>query len=149
MPRSPSSICVSRRSARCFGAQSFWRLHQLDQNPASPLGRAFTWFWVNEAYVVPRCTFADAARGEANALRLKPLHRGAKVIPNPRADRELEAGDRLLCFGKLELMKGLIPAKTRRRRRPKVKELPELPVAHEVLEEDPPQESAGGASPVT
>ena len=82
-------------------------------------------------------------------INVLTLHRDAKVIPNPRADRVLEAGDRLLCFGKLELMRGLIPAKTRRRRRPKVKELPELPVAHEVLEEDAPQESAGGATPAT
>ena len=63
------------------------------------------------------------------------LHRGARVIPNPRADRELEAGDRLLCFGKLELMRDMIPAKVRRRRKPKVRELPDLPVAEEVRAE--------------
>ncbi len=65
-------------------------------------------------------------------INVLTLHRGTTVVPNPRADRLLEAGDRLLCFGALELMRGLIPAKTRRRRRQKVKDLPELPVAHEV-----------------
>jgi len=66
------------------------------------------------------------------------LYRGATVIPNPRSHRELEAGDRLLCFGKLEWMRDLIPKKTRKKRRPTIKELPHLPVADEVHIEDPP-----------
>ncbi len=65
-------------------------------------------------------------------LNVLTLYRGTSVIPNPRSDRLLEAGDRLLCFGKLEAMRDLIPAKARRKRRPKVKDLPELPVADEV-----------------
>lgn len=63
---------------------------------------------------------------DINALT---LNRATSVIPNPRADRVLEAGDRLLCFGKLESMKGLVPAKTRSRRRPKVRSLPKDSVA--------------------
>ncbi len=63
------------------------------------------------------------------------LYKGSTVIPNPRSDRQLEAGDRLLCFGKQALMLDLIPPKVRRKRRPKVQELPELPVAEEVLQE--------------
>ncbi len=63
------------------------------------------------------------------------LHRGAKVIPNPRPSRALEPGDRLLCFGKLELMREMTPQKIRRKRRPKIKDLPALPVAEEVLKE--------------
>jgi ribosomal protein S6--L-glutamate ligase len=63
------------------------------------------------------------------------LYRGTTVIPNPRSERQFEAEDRLLCFGKLELMRNLIPAKTRKRRRPEVQELPELPVAGEVRQE--------------
>ena len=51
------------------------------------------------------------------------LYRGTSVIPNPRSDRVLEAGDRLLCFGKLESMRQLVPKKTQKQRRPKVKEL--------------------------
>ncbi len=68
-------------------------------------------------------------------INVLTLYRGTTVIPNPRSDRILEPGDRLLCFGKLELMRHLIPPKTRRRRRPLVQELPDLPVADEVLRE--------------
>jgi len=63
------------------------------------------------------------------------LNRGTTVIPNPRSQRQIEADDRMLCFGKLDLMRNLIPVKTRRRRRPEVQELPELPVADEVRDE--------------
>ncbi len=68
-------------------------------------------------------------------INVLTLYRGTTVIPNPRSERLLEPGDRLLCFGKLEFMRELIPAKARRRRRPKVKELPELPVAEKVFKE--------------
>ena len=61
------------------------------------------------------------------------LNRGTNVIPNPRSQRLLAAGDRLLCFGKLELMRDLIPKKTVKRRSPKIKTLPTLPVAEEAL----------------
>ena len=75
---------------------------------------------------------------EASGLRdhdinVLTLYRDALVVPNPRSHRELQAGDRLLCFGKLEFMRDLIPMRTRRRRRLKIKDLPELPVAEEVL----------------
>ena len=63
------------------------------------------------------------------------LNRGTTVIPNPRSQRQIEAGDRMLCFGKLDLMRNLIPIKTQQRRRPEVQELPELPVADEVRDE--------------
>jgi len=53
------------------------------------------------------------------------LYRGTTVIPNPRASRELEPGDRLLCFGKLDSMRDLIPDRARKARRPKMKKLPE------------------------
>ena len=54
------------------------------------------------------------------------LHRGATVIPNPRKGVVLEGEDRLLCFGKLEEMRSMIPE--RRRRRPKVRRLPKEPI---------------------
>ena len=54
------------------------------------------------------------------------LHRSASVIPNPRKGVVLEAGDRLLCFGKLEEMRSMIPE--RRRRRTKVRKLPAEPL---------------------
>jgi len=56
-------------------------------------------------------------------INVLTLYRGSKVIPNPRSDRVLEAGDKLLCFGKLESMRGMIPRKEQRRRRPTVQEL--------------------------
>jgi ribosomal protein S6--L-glutamate ligase len=56
-------------------------------------------------------------------INVLTLHRGAKVIPNPRADRVLEARDRLLCFGKLESMRTMVPRKSRRRRRPRIEAL--------------------------
>jgi ribosomal protein S6--L-glutamate ligase len=57
------------------------------------------------------------------------LHRGATVIPNPRKGVLLEAGDRLLCFGKLEEMRSMIPE--RRRRRARVRKLPAEPIPTE------------------
>lgn len=49
------------------------------------------------------------------------LHRGTTVIPNPKASRVLEDGDRLLCFGKLEEMRDMIPS---RRKRQRIRKLP-------------------------
>ncbi len=57
-------------------------------------------------------------------INILTLYRGTTVIPNPRSSRALEAGDRLLCFGKLESMRAMIPEKTRRKRRAQMKELP-------------------------
>jgi ribosomal protein S6--L-glutamate ligase len=54
------------------------------------------------------------------------LHRGTTVIPNPASRHVLEAEDRLLCFGKLEEMRSMIPH--RPRRRPRVKKLPKHPL---------------------
>jgi ribosomal protein S6--L-glutamate ligase len=57
------------------------------------------------------------------------ITRGTKVVPNPRGDRVLESGDRLLCFGKLESMRDLVPARRRRRARPKLEPLPPEAIA--------------------
>ncbi|MFT5284636.1 MAG: ribosomal protein S6--L-glutamate ligase [Planctomycetota bacterium] len=51
------------------------------------------------------------------------LHRGGTVIPNPREARTLEGGDRLLCFGKREFMRDLVPDRSVRTKRRKVKKL--------------------------
>ena len=56
------------------------------------------------------------------------LTRGTTVIPNPRVQRVLDAHDRLLCFGKLEAMRDLVPARRRRKARPKIQPLPEHPL---------------------
>ena len=54
------------------------------------------------------------------------LHRGTAVIPNPYDRHVLEAEDRLLCFGKLEEMRSMIPARPKRRAR--IKRLPKNPI---------------------
>lgn len=56
-------------------------------------------------------------------INVLTLQRGTSVIPNPKPSRELLAGDRLLCFGRLEAMRDLIPSKARKARRPKIKKL--------------------------
>lgn len=56
-------------------------------------------------------------------INVLTLYRGEKVIPNPKPSRVLEGHDKLLCFGKLESMRRMVPAKTRRRRRPQVRTL--------------------------
>lgn len=62
-------------------------------------------------------------------INVLTLYRGAKVIPNPKQERILEPNDKLLCFGKLESMRSMVPVRTRRRRQPELADLPEnLPV---------------------
>jgi ribosomal protein S6--L-glutamate ligase len=78
-------------------------------------------------------TIAESGLREKDINALT-LYRGATVIPNPRSSRVLEASDRLLCFGKLDLMRDLIPAKARKQRRLEVQNLPHLPVADNVAE---------------
>lgn len=58
------------------------------------------------------------------------LHRGTTVIPNPKGSRLLEAGDRTLCFGKLESMRDLVPARRNRRRQPVAALETEIEVTH-------------------
>lgn len=55
------------------------------------------------------------------------LHRGTAVIPNPLSDRVIEVDDRLLCFGRFEAMRGLVPERRRRGRIP-VQPLPDEPL---------------------
>ena len=56
-------------------------------------------------------------------INVLTLFRGGKAIPNPKVERVIEPNDKLLCFGKLESMRGMIPDKTMRRRRPEVQDL--------------------------
>lgn len=67
-------------------------------------------------------TILDSGLREKDINALS-LHRFGKVIPNPKNDRVLEAGDKILCYGKVESMKGLTPEKARKSRRTKVKKL--------------------------
>jgi ribosomal protein S6--L-glutamate ligase len=70
-------------------------------------------------------TIAEAGLRDLD-ISVLTLHRDTDVVPNPRDGRVLEANDRLLCFGRLESMRGMIPA--RRRRRTKVRALPRNPI---------------------
>jgi len=58
-------------------------------------------------------------------VQILTVHRGGKVIPNPRGSRELEVGDRLLCYGRLETMRSFVP----QIRQPRVRRLPKRPLA--------------------
>nr|WP_298988204.1 30S ribosomal protein S6--L-glutamate ligase [uncultured Micrococcus sp.] len=69
----------------------------------------------------------------AKDVQVLTLHRGTSVFPNPADSKVLEEGDRLLCFGKLENMRSLIPARPRRPK--KVRKLPENPILEPVAEE--------------
>ncbi|WP_203336498.1 RimK family alpha-L-glutamate ligase [Nocardioides limicola] len=73
-------------------------------------------------------TLAESGLRERD-ISVLTLHRGTTVIPNPSGRKVLEAEDRLLCFGKLEEMRSLIPARPKRRRR--VKKLPKQPLPEE------------------
>lgn len=84
-------------------------------------------YGVTEIYVPEGSNFVglkisetDLAEKDINVLT---LYRGNKVIPNPKPSRELEPDDKLLCFGKLESMRGMVPKKTRRRRQPLIQDL--------------------------
>ena len=86
-------------------------------------------YGVGEIYVPDGSDFVGRTINEVDLMEkdvnVLTLYRGSKVIPNPKGSRVLEPDDKLLCFGKLESMRGMVPARTRRRRKPKVKELPE------------------------
>lgn len=71
------------------------------------------------------------------------LNRGSKVIPNPKGSRVLESDDRLLCFGRLDEMRSLVPARRRRRARPRIQPLPEDALADDTRPEEalPEEES--------
>ena len=84
-------------------------------------------YGVSEIYVPTGSNFVGQTITETKLIEqdinVLTLYRGNKVIPNPKHSRLLEADDKLLCFGKLESMRTMVPVKTRRRREPKVKEL--------------------------
>ncbi len=89
-----------------------------------------TGYGVAELLVRADGDFVGKSIGDAGLrdrdITVLTLHRDTDVIPNPRESRVLEANDRLLCFGNLESMREMIPA--RRRRRARVRKLPEHPL---------------------
>jgi ribosomal protein S6--L-glutamate ligase len=68
-------------------------------------------------------TTIDGSRLRERDITVLTVTRGTRVVPNPAPDRRLEAGDRLLCFGRLEEMRDLVPARRRRRAHPAVRPL--------------------------
>ncbi|SFB71185.1 ribosomal protein S6--L-glutamate ligase [Nocardioides terrae] len=73
-------------------------------------------------------TLGDSGLRERD-ITVLTVHRGTQVIPNPSVRQVLEAEDRLLCWGKLEEMRSMIPE--RPKRRPRVKKLPKHPIPAE------------------
>jgi ribosomal protein S6--L-glutamate ligase len=67
-------------------------------------------------------TLAESGLRERDLVVLN-IHRGTNVISNPKNTRVLEAGDKLLCYGRLESMRDLVPERRRRKRRLKVQKL--------------------------
>jgi ribosomal protein S6--L-glutamate ligase len=88
-----------------------------------------TGYGVAELVVHAGADVVGSTLGESGILdkdiTVLTLNRGATVIPNPRMNQVLEAGDRLLCFGKMEEMRSMTPS--RRRRRASVRKLPKQP----------------------
>ncbi len=84
-------------------------------------------YGVSEIYIPEGSEFVGKTITETQLreqdINVLTLYRGAKVIPNPKNERTLESHDKLLCFGKLESMRHMVPLKTRRRRRPDIKNL--------------------------
>jgi ribosomal protein S6--L-glutamate ligase len=84
-------------------------------------------YGVSEIHIPDGSQFAGMTIAETKLrdsdINVLTLYRGEAEIPNPRAERKLEAHDRLLCFGKLDAMRGLLAPKSQRRRRPKIKKL--------------------------
>ena len=84
-------------------------------------------YGVSEIYVPEGSNFVSQTITQTGLsekdINVLTLYRGAKIIPNPKKERLLEAGDKLLCFGKMEAMRDMIPARTRRRRSPTIGQL--------------------------
>ena len=84
-------------------------------------------YGVSEIHIPRGSGFAGMTIAETKLrdsdVNVLTLYRDKTEIPNPRVDRKLESEDRLLCFGKLDAMRGLLTPKSQRRRRPDIKKL--------------------------
>jgi ribosomal protein S6--L-glutamate ligase len=85
-------------------------------------------YGVSEIYVPEGSKFVGMSIEDTKLreqdINILTLYRGAKSIPNPKPQRTLEAKHKLLCFGKLDSMRGMVPIKARNRRRPSISDLP-------------------------
>lgn len=86
-------------------------------------------YGVSEIYIPEGSRFVGISIADTKLrdqdINVLTLYRGHKVIPNPKESRVLEANDKLLCFGKMESMRDMVPAKAQRRRAPKIGHLPD------------------------
>ena len=67
-------------------------------------------------------TIAESGLNDRD-VNILTLNRGTSVVPNPKPSRVLEPGDRLLCFGRLESMRDLVPERAKKARCPKIVKL--------------------------
>jgi ribosomal protein S6--L-glutamate ligase len=86
-------------------------------------------YGIAEIHIPEGSKFVGLSIGESGLpekdINILTLYHGTTVNPNPRAHRVLHAGDRLLCFGKMDNLHHLVPTKTRHKRRPRIQELPD------------------------
>jgi ribosomal protein S6--L-glutamate ligase len=86
-------------------------------------------YGVSEIYIPEGSNFVGKTILETKLreqdINVLTLYRGGNAIPNPRPERVLQPDDKLLCFGKLESMRTMVPSKTRKQRRPKIQGLAE------------------------
>ena len=100
---------------------------------------AWKGYGVAELYVGKKSQLSGQTIGESGlreqditVLEVKTAK--GNVSPNPRVGRTLKAGDRLLCFGKLEAMRAF--AAPRKRRRPRRLNKAKIEEAHASLPAD-------------
>jgi len=84
-------------------------------------------YGVTEIQIPEGSKFENLEIGKTNlkdkGINILTLYRAGKAFPNPTDQKVLLAEDRILCFGKLDLMRDLIPVKTQKRRRPQIQKL--------------------------
>jgi len=111
-------------------AQEHVRFPELDIRQRLTVSRGYG---VSELSVPEGSAFVGQSIAEsglrAQDIVVLALHRGKTVIPNPREARVIEAGDRMICFGKRESMKDLLPERKRRLRKRRLEKLPEAPAS--------------------
>jgi ribosomal protein S6--L-glutamate ligase len=105
-------------------AAAFVNFPELDVRQRLTVSRGYG---VAELFVREGSEYAGLTIGESGLrdkdVNILTLYHGTSVVPNPKSNRVMEAGDRLLCFGKLDAMRELVPGPVRRARRPRVKTL--------------------------
>lgn len=84
-------------------------------------------YGVTEVHIPAESTFIGKTITELGLteeeMNVLTLYRGNKIIPNPKRSRILEAEDKMLCFGKLEAVRSLVPLSARRKRKPRIQPL--------------------------